>query len=200
MTTANHVAGQAVQQAVAHGSQNGSSVWIVWVALAMLALTVCAGYYYQTIHLVAVAAKKRSQRSLKEQTAIKKDDTQLSTFFRNFFVFVIWVHVWHFLLFLLDFQRGRGLSRLGFTEEEVGHQESRMLAFAWHFAVLLPVIVTLLVSYYLNVGREELYLFTCVAVATVSLEVCIGVLIKKSEYIRLLSHQTSLARQRFRNI
>lgn len=69
----------------------------------------------------------------------------------------------------------------------------RLLHFAWHAVVFVPVIIVCLVSVVLGADFDDVVFFGSLAAATVSLEICIGIIIQKVHHISDLSRQSARA-------
>jgi hypothetical protein len=69
----------------------------------------------------------------------------------------------------------------------------RMLHLSWHGVVYVPVIVVSVVAKVLGAGWHDIVFFASVALATVALETCVGVIIGKANEIEDLSRQTRRA-------
>lgn len=69
----------------------------------------------------------------------------------------------------------------------------RLLHMVWHCAVYLPVFVVFIVGLVIGADAEDLLFFVAVAMATVSLEICIGIILSKARDLQELSRQTQRA-------
>ena len=76
------------------------------------------------------------------------------------------------------------------AEHRRPHDRHRFLHMSWHCVVYLPVLVVGCVAWVLGAGWEDIAFFVFVAVSTVSLEICIGVILSKATEIEDLSRQT----------
>lgn len=70
------------------------------------------------------------------------------------------------------------------------HDRDRFLHFLWHSVVYFPVIVVALVAKILGADFTDVLFFCMIAAATVSLEICIGIILSKADGISDLSRQT----------
>jgi len=66
----------------------------------------------------------------------------------------------------------------------------RLLHLSWHSVVFVPVIVVTLVGKVLGASLEDVVFFASVALATVALETCVGVILTKASEIEDLTRQT----------
>lgn len=136
-----------------------------------------------------------------------KSRNRVDSFWYNSAVYALWpnlvyascVRASHFVCYLLDVNVKRNNGLYGFhrhpqneseLDESVEATLAALLRWVWHFAIIFPILVVVLVAAVLGVGFHELVLFYTVASATVALEVCIGVVLHKSELINDLSRQS----------
>lgn len=106
---------------------------------------------------------------------------------------------WLFSQFLFDVhddidQRGR--LDVG-DPHRLKHDRERILHAVWHSVVYLPVVVVAAVAYVLDADEQDIYFFVMVASATVSLEICIGIILDKSRGLQDLSRQTRRALRQY---
>lgn len=75
----------------------------------------------------------------------------------------------------------------------------RFLHMIWHSVVYFPVIVVAGVAWVLGADPEDIAFFVMVASATVSLEICIGIVLDKAHGLENLSRQTKRAIDTFQH-
>jgi len=67
----------------------------------------------------------------------------------------------------------------------------RGLHWAWHSVVFVPVVVVCVVAYVLKAPPSEVMFFGSLATGTVSLEICIGIILSKVSHLEDLSRQVA---------
>jgi hypothetical protein len=104
----------------------------------------------------------------------------------GWFLFVI-----EFAKYLFDMHNDEGRRQfdLGSPHRVAGDRE-RALHLAWHAVVYFPVLVVGIVAKMIGASIEDVTYFCCLAAATVSLEICIGIIVEKAKELRNLSRQT----------